>query len=295
MEGIGLETESLLAARRILYVEGIGGQVNSGEWEKLGPENRLAGFDHVFVWKRDGAFLLGKIWSSRDGKGRTQYPMIICAHCEGIPLPSAFAGALPVLEACESLCKETTSQEEVHQCLTRATERLQQSFASTEAIPELGSCGEAAFIEAISPAGGDEAFFRVLYRLQSQLPGGGGDWDAHPVRIRLPSAPGFETDAFLYWNHFLDEQAGGHVPILTVAPIGQSWIDALIGKPGAGDFHFLQAAPGAVAISSEVAYGIDDEFRKKNQVVLEGMRASGGSRDGSAPRKTWISKLISPG
>jgi hypothetical protein len=296
MEGLGMETESLLSARRILYVDGIGGQINSGVWEKLSPDDRLDGFNHVFIWKREGAFLLGKIWSSRDGKGRTQYPMIVCAHCKGIPLSAALAGVLPVIEDYESFCKQTTSPEEVQQGLQRAIEALRRIVADAGGFPALDQTRQAAFIEAIATAGGDEVFLRVLYRLQTQLDAGAGDWDARSVRIRLPSLPGFEIDAFLYWNRFLDARTGGRAPILTVAPIAQTWIDALIGKPGAGDFHFLRAGPGAVAISSDVAYGGDDGFRKKNQAVLDAMRTSAGYTDGGAsPRKTWINNLLSPG
>jgi hypothetical protein len=71
IDDIGLETESLLLAKQILYVDGIGGQVNSGEWERLDGARRLAEFKHIFLWKRGDAFLAGRIWSSRDGKNRT--------------------------------------------------------------------------------------------------------------------------------------------------------------------------------------------------------------------------------
>jgi hypothetical protein len=57
IDDIGLETESLLLAKQILYVDGIGGQVNSGEWERLDGARRLAEFKHIFLWKRGDAFL----------------------------------------------------------------------------------------------------------------------------------------------------------------------------------------------------------------------------------------------
>ena len=51
IDDIGLETESLLLAKQILYVEGIGGQIDSGEWERLEEAQRLREFKHVFLWK----------------------------------------------------------------------------------------------------------------------------------------------------------------------------------------------------------------------------------------------------
>ena len=56
IDDIGLETDSLLLAKQILYVDGIGGQISSGEWEKLDSAQRLGEFKHVFLWKRGDAF-----------------------------------------------------------------------------------------------------------------------------------------------------------------------------------------------------------------------------------------------
>src|SRR5277367_5324152 len=78
MPGIGVETDDLAYVKHTLYVGGIGRQIDSGAWEKLEPEKRLEGFDHVFLWRRGNHFLLGQIWSSTDRKGRAKYPMILC-------------------------------------------------------------------------------------------------------------------------------------------------------------------------------------------------------------------------
>src|SRR5262249_35748729 len=86
IEDLGLETETLNLAKRVLYIEGVGGQIDAGAWEKLDPAQRTDGFNHVFLWQRGGQFLLGRMWSSSDGKGRTRYPMVLCAHCIGASL-----------------------------------------------------------------------------------------------------------------------------------------------------------------------------------------------------------------
>src|SRR5437762_88946 len=123
IDDIGLETESLLLAKQILYVDGIGGQINSGEWEKLREAQGVHEFKHLFVWKRGDAFLLGKIWSSRDGKNRTKYPMVVCAHCLGVPFGWAQLNVLSTLDEVESLCKGTQSADEVREVLARALEK----------------------------------------------------------------------------------------------------------------------------------------------------------------------------
>src|SRR5882724_3859710 len=75
--GLGPETETLGQVKQALYVAGIGGQIDSGAWDKLEPPKRLAGFDHTFLWLRPGHALVGRLWSSVDRKGRSKYPMVL--------------------------------------------------------------------------------------------------------------------------------------------------------------------------------------------------------------------------
>src|SRR5262245_24203118 len=84
----GLDTDSLIAAKRLLYVQGISQNIDSGAWENLeqvpadAPTQavgRLDLFRHDFLWhmRQDGnsVMLAGRLWSSSDGKGRDKYPM----------------------------------------------------------------------------------------------------------------------------------------------------------------------------------------------------------------------------
>src|SRR5437016_13366914 len=64
--GIGVETETLAQLKQTLYVGGIGGQIDSGAWERLEGEKRLEGFDHTFLWLNAGHVVLGQLWSSTD-------------------------------------------------------------------------------------------------------------------------------------------------------------------------------------------------------------------------------------
>src|SRR5262249_40089588 len=84
--GIGVETEFLAYVEKTLYDGGIRGQIDAGAWapEKLGADKRLQGFDHVFLWLSPGHVLLGQMWSSTDGKGRLNYPMVLAIDGEGV-------------------------------------------------------------------------------------------------------------------------------------------------------------------------------------------------------------------
>ena len=52
IDDIGLETESLVIAKRVIYSEGIASQISSGAWKQLENSGRAMDFDHRFVWGR---------------------------------------------------------------------------------------------------------------------------------------------------------------------------------------------------------------------------------------------------
>jgi hypothetical protein len=300
MEDLGMETESMLAAKEVLYVEGIGGQINSGEWEKLPEADRLAEFDHLFLWKRDDAFLLGKLWSSSDGKGRKKYPMIVMAHCQGIPLGAGLSEILPVLKDCEAICKGTKSADEVRSRLSTLREKLRIFAAEPIIEPTPDREKVTAFLEKIVPGKNPESIYRIFYHLQNQggqqssRTDGGGEWQTRAMRARLPYTPGFVIESFLYWTYVLDIQMGSRVPALLTLPLAGTWIDALIGRPAPKDFHALLAKPEIFAITSEIAFQIEDDFRDEHSDAIQRILKWGnGTEPGeSAEKKTWFSKLL---
>jgi len=138
VEDLGLETESLNLAKKILYVNGIGGQIDSGAWAKLDPEQQLPAFKHVFAWQRSGQILLGRLWSSSDGKGRKLYPMVVCFHFAGVTLDWALKHGLPALAELEIGCVNTASAADVRSLLGRHRAALREAFADHELIFSLG-------------------------------------------------------------------------------------------------------------------------------------------------------------
>src|SRR5688572_13318798 len=110
IDDIGLETESLVAAKQLLYVQGIGGQI--GAWEKLDAGAQIP-FRHVFVWQRDQQLLVGRMWASSDGKKRTRYPMVVCAHCIGVSVDLVLDTLLAWLEEFQLRAVATRSADDV--------------------------------------------------------------------------------------------------------------------------------------------------------------------------------------
>src|SRR5882724_6456636 len=128
VEDLGLESDSLIFAKTRLYVEGIGSQIDKGDWEKLEPQQQLPAFKHIFVWQRAGQYLIGRMWSSSDGKGRTRYPMIVCAHCTGVTLTWALEEVLPRIEKVEQECLLTRLAADVRFILNSGRNSLRNAI-----------------------------------------------------------------------------------------------------------------------------------------------------------------------
>jgi hypothetical protein len=269
IDDIGLETESLLLSKHVLYVDGIGGQIDSGNWDKLIEPQRLPEFKHVILWKRSKAFLLGRIWSSRDGKNRTKYPMIVCVHCLHVPLSWGLTNVLPVLERLETVCKNTNSAQDVRDIVQQSVAELRQSLQTPLVAQSDG--GPLRFIDRLELADAQEKLLRISYHLCTRLASfssrDGGQFAAG--QIRLPAASGSVSDTLHFWSRYLESELGPDIPVLLALPLKESWLDAISGQPTARELYSLRVTPEVLAVASEVPYDIDEEFRKAHQGMIE--------------------------
>lgn len=293
IDDIGLETESLLLAKQILYVDGIGGQINSGEWEKLDDVQRLREFKHMFLWKRGEAFLIGRIWSSRDGKNRTKYPLVVCAHCLSLPFTWALTNVSRCLGEIEWQCKSTRSAGEVRGVLGQALDQLRRSVADADGQLSRGDPDARTFVERLGLGDDHEGLYRIVYCIYTQLAcylNGKGAGDLGAGQIRLPAAVGLAAETLSFWSRFLESQFGRTVPLLLTLPLQESWIDATCGEPASREFYSLRAKPEVLAVASEVAYKIPDEFRKAHYDLVRTLIASsvGSEFDQQARSKKWF-------
>lgn len=288
IEDLGLETESLIFAKTLLYVQGIGGQIDSGAWEKLDASQQLSGFKHMFLWSRGSQCLIGRLWSSSDGKGRTRYPMVVCAHVAGLPLLSALNLALPHLEQIEQSCLLTQSAAEVRNILGRSRAELQNGGATwaRTALSPVTPQELAAFVAGPQFGPNDEGWLRILYQMQNQCGAFArgrfstrGDLGVlRPQHFRLPvgAAP---ARALLLWSRFFLSQIDPAVPLLLIAPLEEPWVDATLGEPTPHEIFCLRAGSKALPLSTEVPYTMDDAFRHQARTILEMFQASSNSPD----------------
>jgi hypothetical protein len=137
-DDVGLDTARLVEAKQRLYLQGIGGNIDSGTWDKL-PATQQIAFGHTFAWRpapADGAaagdreLLVGRLWHSSDGKRRERYPMIACASTTNASAEFVVADVLPALAALAAECAAASTEEGVRSAVGHTRDALRSRLAS---------------------------------------------------------------------------------------------------------------------------------------------------------------------
>ncbi len=285
IDDLGLETDLLVRLKRTLYLDGIGGNVDSGAWEKLTEGQRLEGFDHQFFYYAGRDPVVGRMWSSMDGKGRARYPMVVCAHCSGLPFSWVLDQVLPRLEYMRTRCVNATSSLAVKSILDDARRQLRdltQQFdvsSSDSGMPE----GALAAMARCPEMGKDHiGLLRILYKIEQGMPADSGR-DGQPttrvvqggLHVRVPACGDSPSKTIRLWLSFLLEELDSSNPLILLLPAGESWIDILMGQPGAKEFYCLRASLEAVPKTTDIPYTLGPGFLERAEKRIAASRAQG--------------------
>ncbi len=275
---LGLRTESLVRAKALLYVQGIGNNINTGAWEKLDGARRLQGFNHFFLWQANEQFILGRLWSSSDGKGRTRYPMVVAAHALRVPLSWALEFVVQRLERLHEQCASTRNSVEVVAHLDQARRELRHDLAaSRQSGPPLDLLARFARDPQFGP--GQEGLLRVLYQVQQQCaafaPGRFNPrQDTGHLRsqdLRVPAAGSNAKEVFITWTRLLRTQVDAATPLLLLWPLGEPWLDLVLGEPAPEQLFCLCATTAQLPCVSKIPFNLDEAFRSKAQATLQAL------------------------
>ena len=279
IDDLGLDTEFLVHVKQRLYIDGIGGNIDSGAWENLADEQVLPGFDHVFVWVGGDQRIAGRFWSSSDGKGRTKYPLFACAAGAGLPLSWFIGTALPVVEALEASAKQSSSADDVRSQVSASRERLRRA---AEAAGPQAPAGNAmvAMARAVPESERDSSLVRILYQMERELgayrvpKGGSGSRtksaDLRPQHMRVPCVFDDAAESVSAWIGFMLEDVAPSVPVLAIRSRQADWVDVFIGDPTSAQMYALRANTAAIPLTSDIPYSIDEKFQAAARARLEG-------------------------
>jgi hypothetical protein len=281
IDDFGLDTEALLAARQLLYVQGVGGVIDSGAWDKLGPEEALPGFGHVCLWFSESDLLAARMWSSKDRKGRGRYPMVVCAHAANVDARLALGQILPALEAVEQSCRQAATADEIHTILESLRQSLRTRVASAAPAGQ-GANGAAASAGSVAAelrlSAESDAWRRILYAAETQLAAYGAGKipeAAKRITVKLPALPALAQqmrlpaseplliDSTLFWRDLIARVLGTSAPLLFLQPLGYPWLDLIVGCPGPKQLLCLKASAKTIPLVQEVPYNLPEGFREK--------------------------------
>ncbi|HXR07443.1 MAG TPA: SUMF1/EgtB/PvdO family nonheme iron enzyme [Candidatus Acidoferrum sp.] len=266
MPGIGVDTESLAYIKQTLYVTGIGRQIDSGAWEKLEPEKRQEGFDHTFLLLRAGHVVLGQLWSSKDGKGRAKYPMVLCVDGERVSPRLMLSLVRPGLQNLRDACKAAATADQVAGHCRAAQEELRKLFigGTIQAEPNQPGDEPRLFLERAELGPDRLGLLRVMHELSGSFDtaGGtrvsahGGGASPQSLHFRVPLAADTQDSAFLLWAGFVRAALSSAVPLVLFARGQADWLDLVAGEPKGDDFFFLQASRKGFPLVTEIPYQV---------------------------------------
>jgi hypothetical protein len=281
IDDIGLETDIFIAVKRILYVQGVGGNIDSGSWDKLQENQPIEEFKHALVWCMDGNLIVGRMWSSRDGKGRTSYPMVVCVQCRQLPLEWVLRNILPSLEKIERTCSTVTTAAEVRLAIENARKEFRQLAQQCEPSPVLPAvCPDVlAKLTEYPEMGGPnhQGLLRVLYHIEREISRDHLENSRgkafRPALLRIPVSPPPVMESVLLWINFLLTKFGMNTSVLMLIPLQKQWMDIIIGESTHLQLYCLRASLRVIPLTSSIPYNMSQEFIDRANQLIEVSRS----------------------
>jgi hypothetical protein len=234
IDDIGLETETLVIAKQLLYSQGIAGQLASGAWDQLEKTGQSIEFDHRFVWARKGQALVGTILASSDGKGRARFPMVVCLQAE-MSVLHAILFYLPFVESLGKRCQAAASRQEFRDSLNLAS-------GERKDFPEFpGLTTGSAHPEFQADDFIVHALEHLSEALRSSKPRRLSVGNLNRVSFRLPAISLQTPENLEFWMGYLESCLRLQWPYLAFASIGRLPLDVIVGEPTPTDFFCLRA------------------------------------------------------
>lgn len=285
IDDLGLTTESLAMAKRLLYAEGIAGQLASGTWDRIERSGQAMEFDHRFVWSRNEEAIVGAIWASSDSKGRARFPIVVCAQGEVSGCGAVRLYLTPV-ERLGVQCKSVASQAAVRDFHSRAGADLNVRTFSVPTPPaklilDHKDRSEDLIVEALIGLANE------LKRVAGRSLGDRGV-SAH---FRVASVSTQAEKNLEFWSGYLAQRANFHQPYLVMAAEAGSPIDLIIGEPEPKDFFCLRANESILPpLHSDALGRVKARFEAEARDYLGSCGRT--LRPAPSRRRSWVARFF---
>jgi len=242
IDDIGLDTDTLIAAKRILYVQGIGGNIDSGSWGKLQENQQIEDFNENILPGLEKIERACVETTSADDVRTTienaqkEFRQLAqqCPPCAD--LLQIHSGVLTKIAECFDDGGNHEGLLRILYHIERETERYKSDAADSKKT-------------------------KIL--------------TLRPILLRVPVSPPPMPEGVLWWMSFLFDKLGVNTPLLILMPQKNTWIDIIIGEPAVAQLYCLRAPLEGVPLTNSVPYNMDAEFINRANKLIEDSR--GGS------------------
>lgn len=286
IDDLGIETRRLAEVKRVMYFECIAGNIDSGSWEAIDESARLAAFAHEFVWRTPGGLVVGRMWSSRDGKGRSKYPMVVVAQCDGVPPSFISSHVMPALAGMQEKCQGAATAAEVIEAADHTRARLREALAGAGDAESFVAAPKelASMLASAGMTGESVGLQRVLYEIDREMApfrpikSDGKKTsriiDARAQHLRVPAIGAGSIETSRFWMGVVAREVDPSVSMLAFVPLasaGESgFVDLIVGDPAAPQLFCVRAGVKALAPASDVPYTITPDFQARCRAIVAG-------------------------
>lgn len=288
IEDFGHTSDVLAKLRSFFYVEGVGGLVESAELIKYEEEGNLQEFGHSYLWSRGNQAILGRLWQSSDGVGRTRYPMILACAMNGISLEEGTELALKQLEILENACRETKNAEDVRNLLSSNRICIEELLTKSSTDDDILKSYSPTYSNDFSACNfTDEEIARVYYQLWNLNSGfaskalGANALEGYRgnPHFRVPAGTLESERALLFWTTFFRSQIDPKIPIVVFHNRVTDFCDVILGRPTVSDLLPLRVNLEVFPFTTEVPFGLDDDFKDYCATCNERIKQFDGTED----------------
>lgn len=252
----------LVSFKDELYSRGLKDAVDQGIWKSLKEAGDSLPFHHTIFGRRKSQWVIGRLLTSPDSIGRSEYPLVLFALIDGIAPEHIQAGALPLLRQLEAKVMAADSIQQVQTEISSARSQL-TAWASgdfdtlTLTDPPLRRLSRFPTFKASR-----QGIINTLYQLNRRFNSERSDTRTmlnRGLHIRVPCTPETSSVEAVLWNQVVKSEVGSTEPSTVFDPEGTSWIDLVIGKPSPGDFYCLHANEKVLPRVDAIPYQIDPD------------------------------------
>ena len=285
MEDIGRQSRELLDFKRMLYVEGVGGNIDSGNWAHLPESERLARFNHLLIATRDDYCIMATLTASADGKGRNLYPIVAAVQARRLNLADLGRLVGPLLLDMREAVQKTSAAAEAQSIVSGYQghlDALLPNLSPADARSNRLLTGHQA--ERLFSS--DTAAARVIYALQRAVESIGHDASsARTETLRAPLDSQQPWFAARLWCALARSLVGPdkavtaveyrHETGITAAAIPSGFVDLIIGNPGSAALFGLRAGAARIPLVSDIPFELDESFKTQIRQYLAACRTAG--------------------